>query len=163
MNDNMEFDEIGQELPDAVKAALRKRFGPVPDVPSSIDQAILADARRHFEQHGPAALRSTKRRRVSVWKWTAIGSTVAAACVFFFAMTPRQPNQAVNIAATSDAPVPGEKLTSDVDRNGRVDILDAFAMARDMRHGRSGFRDINHDGLFDQLDIDMVAREAVKL
>ncbi len=163
MKDNMEFDEIGQELPDAVKAALRKRFGPVPDVPSSIDQSILADARRHFQQHGPAALRPTKRRRVSVWKWTAIGSTVAAACVFFFAMTPRQPNQAVNIAATSDAPVPDEEHTSDVDRNGRVDILDAFAMARQLRNGGAEARDFNHDGRFDELDIDLVAREAVKL
>ena len=159
----MEFDEIGQELPDAVKAALRKRFGPVPDVPSSIDQSILADARRHFEQHGPAALRLTKRRRVSVWQWTAIGSTVAAACVLFFALMPQQPNQAVKIVATSDGSASGEERTSDVDRSGRVDILDAFAMAREMRDGRSGFRDINHDGRFDQLDIDLVAREAVKL
>ena len=163
MKDNMEFDEIGQELPNAVEAALRVRFGPVPEVPFSIDQSILADARRHFEQHGPAALRPTKRRSVSVWQWTAIGSTVAAACVLFFALMPRQPNQAVNIVATSDTPASGEELTSDVDKNGRVDILDAFAMAREMRDGLSGFRDINHDGRFDQLDIDMVAREAVKL
>ena len=48
MKEDMDFDEINEELPDAVKSALRNRFGPVPDVPSNIDQSILADARRHF-------------------------------------------------------------------------------------------------------------------
>ncbi len=168
MKDNMEFDQFGEELPDAVKAALHQRFGSVPDIPSSIDQSILADARRHFEQHGPAALRLTKRRRVSVWQWTAIGSTVAAACVLFFAMKPQQQSQS-GLAARSSAVSPAAeltanaKLTSDVDSSGRVDILDAFAMARQIRSGQDKVYDINHDGQFDETDIDIVAREAVKL
>ena len=169
MKDNMEFDEFGEELPDAVKAALQQRFGSVPDVPSSIDQSILADARRHFEQYGPAALRMTKRRRVSVWQWTAIGSTVAAACVLFFAMKPDQLQQQNSFAARISAVSPAAEmmadaeLTSDVDFSGRVDILDAFAMARQIRSGREKLYDINHDGRFDEADIDIVAREAVKL
>lgn len=163
MKGDLEFDDADYELPEAAKAALRNRFGTVGSIPSEIDQSILADARRHFEQHGPSALRPAKRRRVSVWQWAGIGSTVAAACVFFFAMTPQPPGQAVNVASTSDAPSPVEELSGDVDLNGRVDILDAFAMARDLRDGRSGVRDINNDGRFDQLDIDLVAREAVKL
>ena len=169
MKDKMEFDEFGEGLPDAVKAALRERFGSVPDVPSNIDQSILADARRHFEQHGPGALRLTKRRRLSVWQWTAIGSTVAAACVLFFAMKPPQPQSQNSYAARSDAMSPAAELTanaevtSDVDFNGRVDILDAFAMARQIRSGQDKLYDINHDGRFDATDIDIVAREAVKL
>ena len=163
MKDEMEFDEINEELPDAVKAALRKRFGPVPDVPSDINQSILADAKRHFEQNDPAALRPTKRRRVSVWQWTSIGCTVAAACVLFLAMKAQQPQSEISFAAKSNAVLGDAELTSDVDFNGRVDILDAFAMAREMRSGHAGFRDMNRDGRFDQLDIDIVAREAVKL
>ena len=163
MKDNLEFDEVGQELSDAVKAALRKRFGPVPDVPSSIDQSILADARRHFEQHGPAALRPARRRRVSAWQWTAIASTVAAACVVLFALRPPQPNQEASVASRSDASFMDDELRSDVDLNGRVDILDAFAMARQFRDGSAEARDLNRDGRFDKLDIDLVAREAVKL
>ena len=56
-----------------------------------------------------------------------------------------------------------DELRSDVDLNGRVDILDAFAMARQLRDGSGEARDFNHDGRFDKLDIDLVAREAVKL
>lgn len=163
MNERMESGAWDDELPDALKARLQNRFGPMADVPSDVDQAILADARRHFEQHGPAAVHPPKRRRISGWRWATIGSTVAAACVFFYSMTSQPPRQAVNVAAISDAPSPVEELSGDVDLNGRVDILDAFAMARDLRDGRSGVRDINNDGRFDQLDIDLVAREAVKL
>ncbi len=163
MNDKMESDEFGEDLPDAVKAALRNRFGSVPEVPSNIDQSILADARRHFEQHGPAALRLTKRRRVSAWQWTAIGSTVAAACVLFFALKPDQLQQVNSFAASSPGVAADAQLTSDVDFNGRVDILDAFAMARQIRSGREKSYDINHDGRFDVTDVDIVAREAVKL
>lgn len=169
MKDDMEFEEINEELPDALKAALRKRFGPVPDIPSNIDLSILADARRHFEQHGPAALRLRKRRRVSLWQWTAIGSTVAAACVLFFAIQtqPPQPKNsfaARSNAASADAELVGDiGLTKDVDLNGRVDILDAFAMARQIRSGQNKLYDMNHDGRFDQTDIDIVARESVKL
>ena len=163
MKDELGSSDRGEELPDAVKAALRKRFGPVPDVPSNIDHSILADARRHFEQHGPAALRPTRWRRVSTWQWTAIGSTVAAACVLFFAMKPQQPQLENSLASQSIAESADAKLASDVDLNGRVDILDAFAMAREIRSGRGGFRDMNRDGLFDQMDVDLVAQEAVKL
>lgn len=163
MKDDMDFEDINVELPDAVKAALKKRFGPVPDVPSNIDQLILADARRHFEQHGPGAQRPTRHRRVSRWQWTLIGSSLAAACVLFFAMKPQPPQFEHTFAARSVAVSADAESTSDVDRNGRVDILDAFAMARQIRSGQGTRYDMNHDGRLDTLDIDIVAREAVKL
>ena len=163
MNGDLEFDELNEELPDAVKAALKKRFGLVPDVPSNVDQLILTDARRHFEQHGPAALRLKKRQRVFVWKWAAIGSSVAAAGVLLFAMRPQQMPEESRMTTTSNAVSADVALMSDVDRSGRVDILDAFAMARRIRSGQDESYDINHDGRFDETDIDIVAREAVKL
>ena len=136
MNDERKSDDAENGLPDSVRATLNNRYGPVSSVPSEIDHAILADARRHLEQHGPATLRPAGRRRVSAWQWTAIASTVAAACVVLFALKPPQPN---------------------------VDILDAFAMARQLRDGRGEARDFNLDGRFDKFDIDVVALEAVKL
>jgi hypothetical protein len=51
----------------------------------------------------------------------------------------------------------------DLDQSGRVDILDAFAMARLIRDGGSGAPDVNRDGRLDHLDIDLVAGEAVML
>ena len=94
---------------------------------------------------------------------------MAAACVLFFAMKQQQPQLENSFAARSNAVSADAELasvaplTSDVDLNGSVDILDAFAMARQIRSGRDKSYDINHDGRFDQLDIDIVAREAVKL
>ena len=67
------------------------------------------------------------------------------------------------MATRSDASLANDDLRSDLDLNGRVDILDAFAMARQFRDGDTEARDFNHDGRFDELDIDLVAREAVKL
>ena len=163
MNDERKLDDAENGLPDSVKAGLKNRYGPVPAVPSEIDHAILADARRHFEQHGPATLRPARRRRVSAWQWTAIASTVAAACVVLFTLRPPQPNQESRVAARWDASSLDDELRSDVDLNGRVDILDAFVMARQLRDGSTEARDVNHDGRFDGLDIDLVAREAVKL
>jgi len=163
MNDVRESDDAEDRLPDSFRAALKNRYGPIPDVPSEIDNAILADARRHFEQHGPATLRPAGRRRVSAWQWTAIASTVAAACVMLFALRPQQQNSENDTMAKSDASLVNDDLRSDVDLNGRVDILDAFAMGRQFRDGGAEARDFNHDGRFDELDIDLVAREAVKL
>ena len=67
------------------------------------------------------------------------------------------------MAARSNAASLDDELRRDVDLNGRVDILDAFAMARQLRDGRGEARDFNHDGRFDKFDIDVVALEAVKL
>ena len=163
MNDERKPDDAEIGLPDSLTATLKNRYGPVPSVPSEIDHAILADARRHLEQHGPATLRPARRRRVSAWQWTAIASTVAAACVELSALKPPKPNEESSVAARSDASSLDVELRGDVDLNGRVDILDAFAMARQLRDGRGEARDFNHDGRFDKFDIDVVALEAVKL
>ena len=146
-------------LPDSVKAALSSRYGTVPSVPAEVDAAILADARQHFQQHGPASQRPRRWRRFATWQWTAIASSIAAACVAFVVWQPQENlnEQFADIGATQ------QSQNSDVDRNGRIDILDAFVLARQMRDGIGNGHDINHDGRFDQLDIDIVARESVKL
>ena len=52
---------------------------------------------------------------------------------------------------------------ADVDQNGRVDILDAFALARRIQQGAAGGFDLNGDGVVDKLDVDFVAAQAVRL
>jgi hypothetical protein len=52
---------------------------------------------------------------------------------------------------------------ADVDQNGRVDILDAFALARRIQQGTAGGFDFNGDGVVDKLDVDFVATQAVRL
>lgn len=159
MNNDKDFDNIEDAFPDAVKSSLTNRYGPVPSVPADIDAAILADARRHFQQHGPASQRPPRWRRISTWQWTAIASTLAAACVAFVVWQPQQNHN----EQFADAAKFQEFQDSDVDMNGRTDILDAFALARQMRDGVESGHDINHDGRFDRLDIEIVARESVRL
>ena len=52
----------------------------------------------------------------------------------------------------------------DFDHNGQVDILDAFALARQMRDSEEEEEwDINGDGLVNQKDVDVIALAAVSL
>jgi hypothetical protein len=52
----------------------------------------------------------------------------------------------------------------DVNRDGRVDVLDAFALARAVEAGvGSPAWDVNRDGAVDESDVDAVALAAVSL
>ena len=53
----------------------------------------------------------------------------------------------------------------DLDRDGRVDILDAFAVARQLKQGgtRNLQLDVNGDGVVDERDVAAIAARAVKL
>lgn len=63
---------------------------------------------------------------------------------------------------TAPAPLPA---SVDIDGNGRVDILDAFALARRIRSGAALREewDFNGDGRVDRGDADVVALAAVRL
>ena len=56
-------------------------------------------------------------------------------------------------------------VSSDVDQDGQVDILDAFALARSVKSGSSQSNrwDQNGDGSTDQTDINLIAMNAVML
>ena len=53
----------------------------------------------------------------------------------------------------------------DVNHDGRVDILDAFALARQLKAGaaRATRFDINGDGVVDERDVASIAARAVRL
>jgi hypothetical protein len=57
-------------------------------------------------------------------------------------------------------PVPG-----DVDRNGRVDIVDAYALAVRLRSGQKVelIYDVNGDGKVDERDVEEIARRSVSI
>ncbi|HWL92171.1 MAG TPA: dockerin type I domain-containing protein, partial [Phycisphaerae bacterium] len=60
---------------------------------------------------------------------------------------------------------PGAPLREDVDGSGRVDILDAFVLARriDGGAGVSESFDLTGDGQVNRFDVDAVAMAAVRL
>jgi hypothetical protein len=131
------------DLPDALKGAFKRMRGPA--VPHAIEHAVLAHAGDHFAR--------IRRRR---WRIT-IGSSLAAAgvlAVAFIALRPANEGTGIETARLED-----------VDGSGRVDILDAFALARSLAHGDHPAKtlDFTHDGRIDRADVDHVAQAAVRL
>jgi hypothetical protein len=109
-----------------------------------VDDAILAAARRHLAPPRP--------RRASLRSWL-LWPALATACV---AIT-----GAVYLAVRSAE----TRNIADVNRDGTVDILDAFQLARTLeaRSRPAPESDLNHDGTVDQRDVALIAAEAVKL
>lgn len=154
MTNSVNEDDPDDRLPDILRSALNDRYGAVPDVPEAVDRAILADARRHL------ATRVAPKRwsRWTSWKVAALASTIAAACLVLAVRSPWTQSDSLRSEVAQKA------FGRDLDGNGRVDILDAFAMARDIRNGRTlSMYDVNGDGRQDQSDVDELAKQAVML
>ena len=166
--DNPESPE--DQLPPKVVAELRDRSRVAISIPGQVDDQILADARR--------VLRGQKTRRARfAWnKWTmgtvAVGSLAAALLVAVlpqFAgrnddalVAERQALESALVPAVTD-----EFRREDFDRDGHVNILDAFALARQVQAGSKTTgtidADFNADGIVDKQDVDFIAMTAVAL
>ncbi len=120
---------------------LRTLFKPQLSVPPEVDRVVIDKCHQHFI---PKHWSHRISRHVSLWRIAA----AAAVIIFAFSLNLTQKPQAV-----------------DIDRNGRVDILDAFKLARHIESaGRTETEwDFNGDGLIDQSDVDTVAFAAVRL
>ena len=130
--------------PKLVDALKRSRTAPI-FIPPTVDKAILHAARRHLSQPKPAR-----------FKWSLLlrwGAAVAA-LVALLAIVP----MALRKGSSS-------LVRSDLNREGHVDILDAFALARELKTGGhpSPQSDINRDGVVDDRDVAALAAKAVSL
>jgi predicted anti-sigma-YlaC factor YlaD len=102
----------------------------------------------------------TGRRRISrVAPWAA-----AAAAVVIVAVAGALWRTGFGSSSTAAKPPAAIARIDDVNRDGRVDVLDAFALARAVEagDGRSTW-DVNRDGAVDEGDVDAVALAAVSL
>ncbi len=171
MTENNAPQHSGNELPQPLVDAIRKRHGPEIAVPGSIDEAVLADASAYLQTM------SRPRRVVSRgWTWAfgslSVGSLAAAMLLVAVLREPVAPEarqiaesaRAERSVASADAAASAAFSRDDIDQNGRVDILDAFALARTIERGETppGW-DQNSDGQVNQDDVDLVARNAVML
>ncbi|MEZ6127391.1 MAG: hypothetical protein R3C59_01750 [Planctomycetaceae bacterium] len=169
MNQHKRPDSPEDLLPQEVVAELRQRHGPQIPVPDALDAAVLGDAARHLSGISRPTTTTRSGRR---WTWVAASMGTLAAAVLLFAVYPRFPDEvppgrSVVFQETADALQTGNIVatTDDVDGNGQVNILDAFALARTIQAGRpmqSGW-DRNGDGLTNQSDVDLIAMNAVML
>ena len=136
------------EFPTRLSAVLNRLHGTRLSVPTAIDAAILRDARAGF----------SRRRRFGLAVRWAGATAAAAAAVLVIALSVRRNPLPTNVATSA--------LAGDLDGNGRVDILDAFVLARSVDAGstegpKAG--DVNRDGAIDRRDVDAVAAMAVRL
>jgi hypothetical protein len=138
-------------IPAKLAAAFRRPQARRVFVPPTVDEAVLRAARNHF-----APGRQSRRGELWFWlRWPA----VAVACVLLFALIYRasQPG-----SPTVSTPVYARE---DLNRDGRVDILDAFLFARQLESGftTATIADLNYDGVIDRRDAEVIAAQAVKL
>lgn len=137
---------VESPVPARLVEALRGIDAPRAAVPKAVDERILMRARRRL---------ATGRRRFK-WRMATIGALAAAVAIVF-----------ILPAFLSHAPSPSQAptLSGDIDGNGRIDILDAFALARhiERKEKTAAGWDVNADGRIDRRDVDAVARIAVRL
>jgi Dockerin type I domain len=138
-------------LPAGLQADLSALY-PTPRVPAVVNARVLNDAAATY------ARQARHRRRL---RWVGAGAAAAAAVVIVALILPHR--------AGVVGPQPRYSLRGDLDGNGRVDILDAFSLARELRDAGGKplrgdrLRDVNGDGAIDQKDVDLLARMAVQV
>ena len=141
-------------VPSKLSADLNALFEPQVGVPPEVDRAVMDRAYKHL-----APLQSGKGKRLRIhWGWRI----AAAAAVIILAFSLDLTKQT---GPTTDSFSLSKAQATDIDRNGRVDILDAFKLARHIESaGRTETEwDFNGDGLIDRNDVDVVANAAVRL
>jgi hypothetical protein len=113
-------------------------------IPPTVDEAVLAKARPRLAR---IRVQRVHERRT---QWLAL-----AACLVLGAMVA----QTVLNRGTSK-----HFAREDLNHDGRVDILDAFQLARDIKGGKAPMTgDFNGDGKVDAADVEFLAKRAVSL
>jgi len=128
-------------------------FKPQLSVPPEVDRAVMYQANRRFVQRH---WRHRVFRHISLWRIAA----AAAVIIFAFSL-----NLTEKPGPSTSRSVLVKAQAVDIDRNGRVDILDAFKLARHIESADNTEKnwDINGDGFINSNDVDLVASAAVSL
>jgi hypothetical protein len=152
INDN-KFEDSGEfEISDEFAEDLKSIYGAKRSFPGEADQAVLAAAGKHLaKKHG----------RLRIARWAVSAAAAAAVVVFAFVHDFNNSGQMESKMAMVDA----IRAIEDIDRNGRVDILDAFKLSGMVESEMSlnAKWDVNGDGHVDSKDVDAVAARAVQL
>ena len=159
MTDSNDPQPQEDRLHDAVINELRESERVPFQIPAERTENILRDAREYL-----ASERVVRPPRHWLRMTAAIGSVCAALLLF---LVPRFMDQDHRTKRFAEV-VPETDLLSprsrDIDGNGTVDILDAYAMARGIQSGESGDQwDFTSDGQLNEDDVRLVALDAVML
>jgi hypothetical protein len=139
-NRHLESDE--PEAPDALVAALRASRPEPLFTPPTLDESILREAHRRL-----APRRKPPFNFFRVFPWLAAATAIVLAISFvYLSHKPRFARE-------------------DLNHDGKVDILDAFILAKQIKAGTplKAALDMNGDGVIDHRDFETIAAHAVKL
>jgi hypothetical protein len=138
------------EAPTGLVSALKRLPREPVFIPRAADDAVLRAARKHLNP--PQAPKPGWSR--IVWWLAGATAVVLGIAVPLLVMKPAPEH------SRESAFAPG-----DLNHDGRVDILDAFALARQLKSGRvqSPQLDLNGDGVVDEHDVAALAARAVRL
>lgn len=134
--------------PEKLVAALKELPARRVFVPPTVDAAVLLAARRHLAKPRRSGFGSF--RAWLNWPAWAAACLALVGLIYFF---------------TKPAGVIPEFTREDLNHDGRVDILDAFQLARELQSGQKAASalDLNGDGVVDRRDVELIADQAVKL
>ncbi len=146
---NRDREEQTVDAPPALVSALKRSAQAPIFIPPMVDEAILR-----------AAHRQLARQKSSRFKWSLLvrWAFAAAALALLLAILPQ--------AFRKSGSAPGTRFANrDLNHDGQLDILDAFALARELKSGAhpSPQLDINGDGVVDERDVAALAARAVTL
>ena len=111
-------------------------------VPPTLDEAILKQARERLNAE-------QKPNPFRFWNWLALAGVAALIAIAIFVFPRTKPTATAR---------------EDINGDGHVDILDAFALAKSIESGKgNGTFDQNGDGKIDDGDVQAVASVAVRL
>ena len=159
-------DEQFDHLPTAIIDALRELDGPAVLPDPQRDADVLSGARQHLVS---ATQVDRKRRNLRLFFAGGAGGAIAAAAMVGLIVwlgNPFGQNEPIaDMAAMSPTESEAQPvLAGDLDANGSIDILDAYALAKRIEQGQpTNEFDLNVDGQIDQRDIDWIANQAVAL
>src|SRR5215472_2457009 len=139
---NRHLDSDEPEAPEALVAALRTSRPESLFIPPTLDETILREAHRRLAPRGKPTFNFLR-----LFPWLAAATAVVLAISFvYMAHKPRFARE-------------------DINQDGKVDILDAFILAKQIKTGAplKAALDMNGDGVIDHRDFETIAAHAVKL
>ncbi len=152
MHSPEENNEDTIAAPEKLVSALKREAGHVPFIPKAIDEAVLREARRQLR---PEPVRKRSANWLVRWVGAGIGVLLLAVVVL----------QVQWHRSGSQLSGAGAFTREDINHDGRIDILDAFALARQLKAAGPTplILDVNGDGVVDERDVTAIAARAVRL
>src|SRR5665213_1192970 len=131
-------------LPARLRAELADLYAPRVRVPAQMDAVILSRAKAGYA-------RRARFRRAARWTSAVAGLAGAVALAFIVRSALVRP--------------PATFARGDVNHDGKINILDAYIVAKRLASGGTPDPawDVNGDGVVDQKDVDWIAQAAVRM